>query len=106
MSESVLLYVTAANRTEAGEISRALVESGLVACANIMQPHTAVYRWEGEVKSDKEVAIIMKTRRELVIHASERIKAMHSYDVPCVVAVPIVVGNPEFLQWIDSETAE
>ncbi len=106
MSEPVLLYVTAANRTEAGEISRALVESGLVACANIMQPHTAVYRWEGEVKSDKEVAIIMKTRRDLVIHASERIKAMHSYDVPCVVAVPIVAGNPDFLQWIDSETGE
>lgn len=106
MSEPVLLYVTAANRKEAGEIAHALVDAGLVACANIMSPHTAVYRWEGEVKSDKEVAIIMKTRRDLVIHASERVKAMHSYDVPCVVAMPIVAGNPDFLQWIDRETGD
>ena len=99
-----MIYVTAESKDEALRIGRSLVEARLAACANILPPMTSVYRWEGAVQEDSEVALILKTRQELVESLTERIKELHSYDCPCVVALPIIGGNPDFLQWIDSET--
>ena len=104
MNELVMLYTTFADADEAGRIARALVESELAACANIQAPHQAIYRSNGEIRQSAEVAVWFKTKRELVVHASERIKVMHSYDVPCVVAVPIQGGNLDFIDWIYRET--
>jgi len=101
----VLLYVTCADADEARRIGRDVVGARLAACANVLAPHTAIYRWEGEVQEDAEVAMILKTRASLVDAATARIKASHSYSVPCVVALPVAAGNPEFLDWIAEETA-
>lgn len=106
MSALALLYVTCANHQEALRIARALVEEKLVACANILPQHTAVYSWEGEVRDEPEVAMLLKTRADRTATVSERIKSMHSYSVPCVVALPIQGGNPEFLLWIGQEVAD
>ena len=105
MDDRVVLYVTCGGREEALKIGRALVEERLAACVNVLSPHTAVYRWEGKVQEDAETGLLLKTRRELIDRATARIKALHSYTVPCVVALPIVGGNPDFLAWIAAETA-
>ncbi|MEE8393935.1 MAG: divalent-cation tolerance protein CutA, partial [Rhodospirillales bacterium] len=64
----------------------------------------SVYRWKGEVCQDREVALIVKTTDRLVEKVVARIKELHSYDCPCVISIPITGGNPDFLDWIVSET--
>ena len=104
MDDRAVLYVTCGSHDEALKIGRALVEERLAACANILSPHTAVYRWEGALQQDAETGLLLKTRGDLVDRATARIKALHGYTVPCVVALPIVGGNPDFLAWIGAET--
>ena len=104
MSDAVLLYMTAGDAEEAARIGRALVEERLVACVNVLGPMRSIFRWQDEVQDDAEVAFLAKTRSSLVAKVSERVKALHSYDVPCIVALPIVAGNDAFLDWIASET--
>lgn len=99
------LYVTAANGDEARKIGEALVQERLVACANIFAPIASIYWWEGRVRRDSEAVLIAKTRVELVASVVARVKALHSYAVPCVVSLPIEQGNPDFLRWIEAETA-
>lgn len=101
-----LLYVTVGSADEATEIGKALVEERLVACVNILTPTQSIYRWQGEIQMDTECVMIAKTRDDLVDSATARIRALHSYDVPCVVALPIDGGNPAFLNWIVEETSE
>ena len=104
MDDRVVLYVTCGSREEALKIGRALVEERLAACANVLAPHTAIYRWEGALQEDAEIGLLLKTRRALVDRATARVKALHGYTVPCVVAFPVVGGNPDFLAWIGTET--
>ena len=99
-----LLYVTCASEDEAIKIGSTLVEERLVACANVLGRTTSMFWWEGKVQREHEVALILKTRSELVEQATQRIKALHGYTVPCVVALPIGAGNPDFLEWIMKET--
>jgi periplasmic divalent cation tolerance protein len=99
-----LIYITASTDDEARTIARALVEERLAACANILGQIKSVYWWEGELQEDGEVALIVKSTAALVPRIVERVKALHSYDCPCVVALPIGSGNPAFLDWIGEET--
>ena len=100
------LYMTAETRDEAQAIGRALVEERLVACANILGPMDSVYWWDGAVKSETEVAFIVKTRATLVDQVVGRVTEMHSYDCPCIVALPIEGGNPDYLAWIEAQTSQ
>ena len=100
------VYVTAATVEEAGKIGKALVEARLAACANVIGAIQSYYWWEGAVQQDTEAALILKTRADLVEALTAKVKELHSYDCPCVVALPIEGGNPEFLAWIDAETKE
>lgn len=100
----MLIYVTASNRDEALRLARALVEERLVACANVLDGATSLYWWDGKVQEEAEAVLIAKTRASLVESVVARVKALHSYSRPCVVALPIQAGNPAFLQWIDAET--
>jgi len=100
-----LIYVTVGSEEEARAIARDVVERRLAACANILGAIASVYWWEERVREDREVALILKTRRELVDRLTERVRALHSYDCPCVVALAIERGNPAFLEWIGTETA-
>ena len=104
MSQS-LIYVTAASKDEAAAIGRKLVEERLCACANAVGGVTSFYWWEGKVQKDAEAILIAKTRDDLVAVVTERIKELHGSDCPCVVALPITAGNPDFLQWIDRQTS-
>jgi periplasmic divalent cation tolerance protein len=103
MSASVV-YVTAADREQALDIGRRLVEERLAACANVLEPMTAVYWWEGRVQQAHEAVLIAKTRTELVDRVVARVRELHSYTCPCVVAWPITGGNADFLKWIRDAT--
>jgi len=100
----MLVYVTASNREEASVIGRAAVDERLAACANVLGDITSFYWWEGAVQEDGEVSLILKTQDHLVDRLTQRVKELHSYDCPCVVALPIAAGNPDFLNWIVNET--
>jgi periplasmic divalent cation tolerance protein len=101
---STMIYVTTSSPEEALRIGRAVVADRLAACANVLPGITSVYRWQGEVQEEGETALILKTRSDLVERLTARVKELHSYDCPCVVALPIAGGNPDFLQWIAEET--
>ncbi|HUT97792.1 MAG TPA: divalent-cation tolerance protein CutA [bacterium] len=98
------IYITCADAAQAEKIARALVEERLAACANILPGVRSIYRWKGNIEEAEEVALIAKTRAGLVDALTERVKALHSYEVPCIVALPITGGNREFLAWIEEET--
>ncbi len=100
-----LVYITAGTAEEARRIGAALVEERLAACANVIDGMRAIYRWEGRVQNDEEAVLIVKTRADLLDALTERVKALHSYEIPCVVGIPIVGGNADFLEWIGAETA-
>lgn len=101
-----LCYITAGSRDEAKKIGRALVEERLVACANVIDGMESVYWWQGKLTEDREAVLIVKTRAELVAAVTARVKALHSYTVPCVVSLPILDGNPAYLEWLTAETAK
>ncbi len=98
------IYITAASRDEALTIGRAVVKARLAACANVFPGVTSVYWWEGSCQEDSEAALILKTRRDLVDQLVAKVKELHSYECPCVVALPIAGGNKDFLDWISKET--
>ena len=98
--EAVLLYVTADNKEEALEIGRTLVQEKLVACANILDNMTSVFSWQGRVSTGQEAVLLLKTSRRRVEEVTARITDLHSYEVPCVVALTASGGNEEFLSWI------
>eukprot|EP00179_Madagascaria_erythrocladioides_P008036 CAMPEP_0198323824 /NCGR_PEP_ID=MMETSP1450-20131203/11968_1 /TAXON_ID=753684 ORGANISM="Madagascaria erythrocladiodes, Strain CCMP3234" /NCGR_SAMPLE_ID=MMETSP1450 /ASSEMBLY_ACC=CAM_ASM_001115 /LENGTH=159 /DNA_ID=CAMNT_0044027565 /DNA_START=186 /DNA_END=662 /DNA_ORIENTATION=+ len=106
-AEYVLVYVTASDRAEAQRLAESAVEQRLAACANVLGGTTqSVYVWNGEVETSAEVSVLFKTRSLLVDELSAHVVAAHSYDTPCVVAVPIVGGSAPFLDWIGDNTLD
>ncbi len=103
--KNMLLYITVGSAEEAASIARDLLDARLIACANIIDGATSLYRWEGKIAEESEAVMIAKTREDLVEKVIGRVRELHSYDCPCIVAVAIVAGNPAFLDWIDEETA-
>ncbi len=100
-----LIYVTAPGVEEARAIGRALVEARLAASANVIAGVSSVYWWDGQVRDGEEALLIAKTRADLADAAIAAVRARHSYDCPCVVALPITAGNPDYLDWLAAETA-
>ena len=97
-------YVTAGSREEALSIGRRVVQERLAACANVLDGMTSVYWWQGALQQAGEAVLILKTRAELVERLTARIRELHSYECPCVVALPIAAGNPDYLDWIAGES--
>ena len=102
--DAMFVYVTARDKAEALYIGRTLVSERLVACVNVLDGLRSVYWWDGAVQEEDEACFVAKTRRELVDKVVKRVKELHSYDVPCVVALPVADGNPDFLDWVAAET--
>ena len=100
-----LVYVTAPDLAEAESLARLAVEARLAACANVLPGMRSLYWWRGRLEQADEVVLLFKTTERLVPALTEALTQAHSYDCPCVVALPIVAGNPAFLQWIEDETA-
>ena len=99
-----LIYITAKDKEEARNIGKELVGSKLAACVNIIDKMNSFYWWEGKVQDDNEAILIAKTKESLVSELIEKVKSMHSYECPCIVAFPILDGNKDYLEWIKKET--
>ncbi|MGM3309685.1 divalent-cation tolerance protein CutA [Anabaena sp. WFMT] len=102
--EFIFVYVTCKDRAEALSVGKAVVEARLAACANIIDGMDSIYWWNGELQVEKEAILIMKSRRDLFEELTEKVKSVHSYEVACVVALPIEQGNRDYLNWLIAET--
>ena len=98
--------MTAGSIEEAKHIGHILVEKILAACVNLLENMISIYKWEEKLEEDQEVVMIVKTRKMLMPKLIETVKTHHSYDCPCILELPIQGGNPEFLSWIKTETAD
>ena len=103
-ADIVLLYVTTRDAEEARHIGRALVVERLAACANVLPQMTSIYEWKDELCESSEAVLVLKTRAELVSSATARVLALHSYECPAVVALPVSGGSEAFAAWITSQT--
>ena len=101
----VTVYATFADAAEAERIARTLVDERLAACANILGPCRAIYRWKGAVEQGDEVAALFKTRADAAERLIARLGALHSYDVPAAVVWPIAEALPAYAQWVRDETS-
>jgi len=97
------IYITTKDEEEAKRIGKTLVEEKLAACVNI-HPIKSIYRWGGGIEEEEETALLVKTKAELADEVIERVKELHSYEVPCIVSLPIEKGNPDYLKWIKEST--
>lgn len=104
MTDVVLVLATAPSRDVALTLTRTLVEERLAACGNIVPAVTSVYRWEDAVQQDDEVLIVFKTLRNRASRLTERIAALHPYDVPEAIVVPVDAGLDAYLNWVATST--
>ena len=98
-----LVYITTKDEEEAKKIGRALVEEKLVACVNF-HPINSIYWWQGKIQEESEVAVLAKTKAGLVNEVISRVKELHSYEVPCIISLPVETGYPPYLKWIMEST--
>ncbi|MGD8626979.1 MAG: divalent-cation tolerance protein CutA [Anaerolineae bacterium] len=103
MSEPLVVLMTAGSEQEAEQIGEALVKSLLAACVNVVPGVTSIYRWEGAIQRDREWLLIAKTRRDVLDEFIDFVLELHSYDVPEILALPLVGGNEAYLRWLDRE---
>ena len=101
MSEQLVVLMTAGSREEAEKIADTLVKEMLAACVNLLPGVTSVYRWEGQVQRDQEWLLIAKSTREALDDLVRRVQALHSYDLPEIIALPVVGGSEAYLRWVD-----
>lgn len=101
MRDYIQVFTTTGKKEDAQAISRAVVEKRLAACAQVIGPMTSTYWWEGKVEEEEEWLCILKTRKVLYGDLEEAIRKIHPYDVPEIVAVPIVAGSQPYLEWLE-----
>jgi len=101
-NDYIIVLVTTASKQEAEEIVQHLLGDKLIACGNIVGPVTSFFRWSGKVQRAKEFLVLMKTRRGLFQRLSDVVKTLHGYEVPEILAVPIVEGSKDYLDWLTS----
>jgi periplasmic divalent cation tolerance protein len=104
MPPIISVHITASSRPEADKIAKALVNEKLAACVNIVPAVHSVYRWEGKIEESDEILLIAKSRAELFEPLRKLVKALHSYECPCIVAMPVTAGHQPFLDWVVKET--
>ncbi|MFZ5516367.1 MAG: divalent-cation tolerance protein CutA [Candidatus Zhuqueibacterota bacterium] len=105
MNEDIIvIFVTAANQQEAELITSALVEKKLIACGSMVSPVFSIFRWQGKINHEHEVLMILKTRRSKFNEVALEIKALHSYETPEIIALPIIAGADDYVAWVNSET--
>ena len=104
MTDALVVLVTTPSPERAAEIARALVEERLAACGNVVPGLRSIYRWEGKVQDEPEALLLLKTTRARFEALRDRVLALHPYEVPEVIALPIEAGSARYLAWIADET--
>jgi periplasmic divalent cation tolerance protein len=106
MTDKIVVLSTCASPMEAQRVARALVEKRLAACVNVMPGVQSVYHWKEAVEESEEVLLVIKSSRALFSQLRSEIERLHSYELPEVIAIPIVDGSEGYLTWLDRELAE
>lgn len=101
---AILVYITVGDPAEADTIANAIVQQRLAACANILPGMRSIYHWQGKVETGAETVVLFKTRTALFDQLAARVKELHSYDTPCIVAMPLTQATPDYFGWIMDET--
>lgn len=104
MTDIRIAYVPCGSQEEAVRIGRACVKDKLAACANILHGMTSVYEWKGELQTDTECLLLLKTTQDQQTALSATVKKHHSYDLPCIIFLPVQSGNEPYLAWIRDQT--
>jgi periplasmic divalent cation tolerance protein len=105
MNHELVVFVTTSNSEEAARLADALVSDRLAACVNIVPAIQSIYRWEGKVTRDSEALMIIKTTDERYLEVERRVKELHSYSTPEVIALRIERGSEQYLKWLSDSTA-
>jgi periplasmic divalent cation tolerance protein len=99
-TDAIVVFTTAANGEEASRLAEMLVGAHLAACVQILPEMESVYRWQGKIERQSEILLIAKTTRAKFVELEREVRALHSYDTPEIIAVPVVDGSPSYLQWL------
>lgn len=103
--DHIVVLITASSTDEAKKISDSLIKKNLAACANLINPIQSIFRWQGNICDESETLIVIKTRAALFDSLQDEVQKTHSYEVPEIIALPIINGNDNYLKWIDKETS-
>jgi len=103
MTDKIVVFSTCDSEEQAGRVARALVEQRLAACVNIVANARSIYRWKGEIEDTAEWMLIIKSRRDLMEQLRIAIGKIHSYEVPELLAIPVVDGSESYFAWLDRE---
>lgn len=97
----IIVLVTCAQKKEAQRIAEALVEKRLAACVNIIDKISSIFYWQGKIDSAKELLLVVKTKKTKLPKIIKLVKSLHSYNVPEIIAVPVISGDKNYLKWIN-----
>jgi periplasmic divalent cation tolerance protein len=103
-TDCVVVLVTVGSPDEGERIATAVVSEQLAACVNVVGPIESIYRWDNQVQHDQEMLLVIKTRTALFEDLAARVRALHSYQTPEVIAVPIIAGSQAYLDWLRGST--
>ncbi|MBD3308619.1 divalent cation tolerance protein CutA [candidate division KSB3 bacterium] len=106
MTEYILVCITAGSPQEAEALAKAVVERNLAACGNVIPDVRSVFWWKDAIETDQEALLLLKSRAAIFPELCRVVKSLHSYDVPEIIALPILTGSDEYLAWIDAETQQ
>ena len=102
----IVVFITTADKKQAEAIASALVGQALAACVNRVEGIDSLFRWQGKVDRQKECLMIVKSRKALMPKLIKLVKSLHSYDVPEIIALPIIAGEKKYLEWLDESTGK
>ena len=100
--DPIVVFMTAASGEEATRLAEMLVGANLAACVQILPEMESVYRWQGKIERQAEILILAKTTRTKFEELEREVRALHSYDTPEIIAVPVVAGSAPYLEWLSS----
>jgi periplasmic divalent cation tolerance protein len=101
-TDAIVVFMTAANREEAAQLAEMLLAERLAACVQVLPELESVYRWQGQIERQKEVLLIAKTTKSKFEELEREVRAIHSYETPEIVALPLVAGSSPYLEWLNS----
>ena len=104
MTDAIVVLITASSEADAATIARTLVDEHLIACANIVPRVRSFFFWEGETQDAAETLLVCKSRQPLMDRVIGRVKELHSYSVPEIIALPVVSGSSSYLSWVRDST--
>jgi len=103
VTDKIVVFTTCNSQEQGAQLARHLIEHRLAACVNILTGARSFYRWKGEIEQASEVVLVIKSRRDIFEKLREAILHLHSYEIPEVIALPVIDGSDAYLSWIDRE---